>query len=305
MNILITGGNGLIGKRVSKILEKNNHMIVSFDKIIKFKSTKKIKYVRGDITKEKDLTKYLKKYKSEVILHFAANLGVEKTEKNGLDCLNVNIEGTKNVLKACIKHKVKKILFASSSEVYGNGNMKSITENSELMPKSSYGVSKVAGEAYVRSYFEKYGLQFNILRFFNVYGPDQRDDFVISKFKKNIENNKQIKIFGSGNQIRSFCHVDDAANAINLIIKKGKKNHIYNIGNDKEPTKIINLAKKMVKISNKKIKILKVSFKNSDRSLQREIFNRRPNIEKIKKHTKYLPSVNLEKGICSVLFKKN
>ena len=100
MNIFITGGNGLIGKRVSKILEKNNHVIVSFDKIIKFKSTKKIKYVRGDITKEKDLTKYLKKYKSEVILHFAANLGVEKTEKNGLDCLNVNIEGTKRIYKS-------------------------------------------------------------------------------------------------------------------------------------------------------------------------------------------------------------
>lgn len=302
MNILITGGNGLIGKKVSKILEKNNHTIISLDKTIKFKNTKKIKFVRGDIAKEKDLTKYLKKYKSKVIIHLAANLGVAKTEKNGFDCLNVNIEGTKNILKACIKNKVKKILFASSSEVYGNGNMKPITENSELMPKSSYGVSKVAGEAYVRAYYEKYGLQYNILRFFNVYGPDQRDDFVISKFKNNIKNNKQIKIFGSGNQIRSFCHVDDAATAINLIINKGKKNQIYNIGNDKEPTKIIDLAKKMVKISKKKIKILKVSFKKSDRSLQREIFNRQPNIKKIKKHTKYLPSVSLEKGIISMLF---
>lgn len=302
MNIFVTGGNGLIGKQICKILTKNGHSVVSFDKSIKRKNIKNIIYLKGDILNTRDLIKNLKKYKFDIFLHLAANLGVKKTERNSFDCLSVNIEGTKNILKACVKNKVKRFIFASSSEVYGNGQRKPISEDDELMPKSPYGVSKVAGETYVKAFNEKYGLKFNILRFFNVYGPDQRDDFVISIFKKNILKNKPIKIFGSGNQTRSFCHVNDAARAVELVINKGKKNQIYNIGNDKEPTRIIDLAKKMIKISNKKVRIIKVPFNRSDRSAEREIFTRQPNIKKIKKHTKYLPSLNLNKGIFSVLF---
>ena len=302
MRIFITGGNGLIGKKVSSILEKDGYRIISFDKHLKYRNTKNITFIKGDILQENILNNILKKYKIDLLLHLAANLGVKKTERNGFECLTVNIEGTKNILKACVKNKIKKIIFASSSEVYGNGNKKPIVEGSELMPKSSYGVSKVVGESYLKSYFEKYGLKYNILRFFNVYGPDQRDDFVVSKFKKNIKSNKPIKIYGTGNQIRSFCHVDDAAKAVSLVIRKGKKNQIYNIGNDNEPTKIIDLAKKMIKISNKKIRILKIPFNKSDRSIKREIFTRQPNIKKIREHTKYSPLVNLSKGINSVLF---
>ena len=91
------------------------------------------------------------------------------------------------------------------------------------MPKSSYGVSKVAGESYVKAFYEKYGLKYNILRFFNIYGPEQRNDFVISKFKKIIQNNKTINIYGSGEQSRAFCHVSDATRAVVLIMEKGKK----------------------------------------------------------------------------------
>ncbi len=304
MRIFITGGNGLIGKKVVSILEKEGHKIYSFDKFIKYKNTKKVSYFKGDILNEKSIYNALRNCKIDILLHLAANLGVQKTEKNSYDCLNVNIEGTKNVLKASVKNKVKRIIFASSSEVYGNGENRPIKEDSELMPKSSYGVSKVAGEYYVKAFYEKYKLKYNIIRFFNVYGPNQRDDFVISKFKKNISENKTIKIFGSGNQIRSFCHIDDAAKAVSLVISKGKKNEIYNIGNDNEPTKIIELAKKIIKISNKKIKIVKIPFNKSDRSLKREIFTRQPNIKKIREHTKYSPSVNLNMGITSVLFKK-
>ena len=119
------------------------------------------------------------------------------------------------------------------------------------MPKSSYGVSKVAGEAYMRAFYEKYGLKYNILRFFNIYGPEQRNDFVISKFRKIIQNNKTINIYGKGEQTRAFCHVNDAARAVALVIKKGKRNEIYNIGNDLEPIKIINLAKNDTSIKKK------------------------------------------------------
>ena len=290
MNIFVTGGNGLIGKQICTNLINNGHNVVSFDKLKKRKNKKNIIYLKGDILNNRDLNKNLKKYKFDIFLHLAANLGVKNTERNSFDCLIVNIEGTKNILKACVKNKVKRFIFASSSEVYGNGQRKPISEDDELMPKSPYGVSKVAGESYVKAFNEKYGLKFNILRFFNVYGPDQRDDFVISIFKKNILKNKPIKIFGSGNQTRSFCHVKDAARAVELVIYKGKKNQIYNIGNDKEPTRIIDLAKKMIKISNKKVKIIKVPFNRSDRSIEREIllgsliFKRLKNIQNIFPH---------------------
>lgn len=301
MNIFLTGGNGLIGKRVSILLEKRGHNVISFDKSIENKNRKKILFLKGDILEEKRLNELLKKYKIDILLHFAANLGVEKTEKNGLDCLTVNIEGTKNILKACSNNKVKRIIFASSSEVYGNGFQKPIRENSELMPKSSYGVSKVAGESYVKAFYEKYNLKYNILRFFNIYGPNQRNDFVISKFRKNIQNNKILKIYGKGKQSRAFCHVDDAARAVVLVMTKGKKNEVYNVGNDLEPITIENLAKKMILLSKKKIKIVKVPFNKSDRSLSREIFKRQPNIDKIQKHTKYKPLINLLSGLNSVL----
>jgi len=301
MNIFLTGGNGLIGKRVSILLEKRGHNVISFDKSIENKNRKKILFLKGDILEEKRLNELLKKYKIDILLHFAANLGVEKTEKNGLDCLTVNIEGTKNILKACSNNKVKRIIFASSSEVYGNGFQKPIRENSELMPKSSYGVSKVAGESYVKAFYEKYNLKYNILRFFNIYGPNQRNDFVISKFRKNIQNNKILKIYGKGKQSRAFCHVDDAARAVVLVMTKGKKNEVYNVGNDLEPITIVNLAKKMILLSKKKIKIVKVPFNKSDRSLSREIFKRQPNIDKIQKHTKYKPLINLLSGLNSVL----
>lgn len=304
MNIFLTGGNGLIGNNVSILLERKGHKIISFDKLIKFKNRKKIIFLKGDILNEKKLSKLLKKYKIDVFLHFAANLGVEKTEKNGLDCLTVNIDGTKKILKACATNKVKRVIFASSSEVYGNGFKRPIKEDSELMPKSSYGVSKVAGESYVKAFYEKYGLKYNILRFFNIYGPEQRNDFVISKFKKIIQNNKTINIYGSGEQSRAFCHVNDAARAVVLIMEKGKKNEIYNIGNDLEPIKILNLAKKMIRQSKKKIKIARIPFNKSDRSLNREIFKRQPNIDKLKKHTNYKPLINLASGLNSVLGKK-
>lgn len=303
MNIFITGGNGLIGSYVIKRLLKKNNKIICFDKknTKKFSNQKNFTFIKGDILEFNSVAEAIKKKKIDILLHFAAYLGVKNTERFGLECLKININGTENILKAAIQYDVKRFVFASSSEVYGNGTNKLIKEDTDLKPKSSYGISKLASESFIKSYQEKYGLKYNILRFFNVYGKNQRDDFVIPKFAKNIKLSNPIRIYGKGDQSRSFCHVQDAALAVEKVLKQGKKNTVYNIGNDKEPISILNLAKLMVKESKKKIKIKKIPFSKSDRSFKREIFKRRPNINKIKSHTDYKPRTSLRTGIKEIM----
>lgn len=298
--ILITGGEGFIGKRLSESLSKENYKIISFD-LFHSSKNKKIKQFNGSILNPYDLDRAMKK--CDYVIHLAAMVGVELTEKKRLECLEINIEGVKAVLDSAIKQKVKKVFFSSSSEVYGDQEIFPIKENAELKPKSNYGITKLVGEEYLKAYSYNYGIQYNIFRFFNLYGESQRSDFVISKFKEQIKNNKPIEIYGSGNQIRSYCYISDAIDGIKKIIKKGKKNCVYNIGNNNEPISVIDLAKKMIKISKKKIKIKKITFDKSDRTLDREIFKRQPDISRISSELKYFPRVTLDIGLKKVLSK--
>ena len=299
MNILITGSNGLIGKSLTDLLIKNNNKVINLDKNTFKKNTnkKKLEIIKLDILNKKKLLSRLKNKKLDMVIHLAAFLGVKKTEESEVKCLDVNIDGTRNVLELSKLLKVKRIIFASSSEIYGAGYKKLMKEADQPTPKSSYGISKVVGEAYVKAYYQKHNIEYNILRFFNIYGRDQRDDFVISKFVNNIKRNKDLNIYGNGKQIRCFCHINDAVFGIHSVIKKGKKNTIYNIGNNFEPISILNLAKKIKNISGKEVKIKKIPFSKSDRSLKREIFYRKPDISKIMKHTDYRPKTNLRIGL--------
>ncbi len=304
--ILVTGGGGFLGRETINVLSKMGHEVVCFDiTSIDSEKDKKLPYKKiwGSILNPFDIDKAIKG--CETVIHLAALVGVEITEKRSLQCLHINIRGTSNVLDSAVKNKVKKIIFSSSSEVYGEQKKIPISEDAILTPKSNYGISKIAGEEYVRAYSQIYDLKFNICRFFNLYGLGQKEDFVIPKFAKAIRNGNSIKVYGDGKQIRAYCHVNDAANGIAGILKKGKENTVYNVGNDSEPISVIDLAKKMVKVSNKKIKIEKISFEKSDRKKTREIFHRQPNVEKLKKQTNYTPKIKLESGIKEILNSKN
>ena len=303
MAILITGSNGLIGKSLTYILLKKNKNIICLDKSLSKETiiNKKIKKIELNILNKKDLFKKLKSTKFDTIIHLAAFLGVKKTEKDQSKCLKINIEGTKNILEVAKVHKVKKIIFASSSEVYGNGYKSIMKESDKLMPKSSYGVSKVTCEDIIKSYSEKHDANYNILRFFNVYGVNQREDFVISKFAKEIKNRTNLKVYGTGSQIRCFCHVEDAVKGIYSVLKKGKKNTTYNVGNNYEPISIFNLAQKINSLSGNKVKIKKISFTKSDWSIKREIFYRKPDISKINRDTNYKPQIKLDNGLLEMI----
>tara|TARA_B100001964_G_C14130161_1_gene552481 strand:+ start:234 stop:1133 length:900 start_codon:yes stop_codon:yes gene_type:complete len=297
MNILITGGSGFLGNQIAKLLSKKNNIFI-YD-IKKNYKEDKIKFIKGNIL-EKKLKKIITKFKINVLLHFAATLGVKNTENNPHKVLDINIKGTFNVLNSVKNSNVKKIIFASSSEVYGDRYKIDVTEDLLPSPKSLYAHSKIVGEELIKAYCKLYKIKINIIRFFNVCGISQRDDFVITRFAKQIKENKQVTIYGDGSQIRSFCHVKDASEAVKKLLNSKVSNEVFNIGNNNYPIKIIELAKKMIKKSNKKIKIKKINFNKSDRSAKREIYFRIPNISKAKKLLNFNPKVSLNKIIDEV-----
>ena len=303
--ILITGGDGFVGKKTAKILSQNGYDVICFDILpSNEKERENLPYKKfwGSILNPYDIDKAIDG--CETVIHLAALVGVKSTEQRRLECLHINIRGTSNVLDAAVKHKIKKIIFSSSSEVYGDQEKFPTSENASLKPKSNYGISKIAAEEYVMAYQKFYNLKFNICRFFNIYGSGQKEEFVIPKFAKLIKSNEAIKVYGDGKQIRSYCHVDDAVDGIAQVLKSGKDNTVYNIGNDNEPISVFDLATKMVKISKKQVKIEKVPFEKSDRTSNREIYRRQPNIEKLKKDTNYIPKIKLDSGIEEVLTNK-
>ena len=231
----------------------------------------------------------------------AAYLGVLNTEKNPLECLDTNILGTKSILNVISKNKIKKFIFSSSSEVYGDQDKFPIKENFEYKIKSNYALSKITSEFYVKSYAKKYNFNYNSVRFFNVYGSGQKTNFVISKFINQVSNSKNLSVYGDGTQVRAFCNVKDAARGLFLTLIKGKKNTVYNIGNNDEPISMYNLAKRVKDLSNSDVKIVKIKFDKSDRLKEREIFKRYPDLKKIKKDTGYMPKISLDDGIIQLL----
>lgn len=298
IKLFVTGGSGFIGQHVIESLQKyNNVSITSLDVIYPNKKLKNVKYLLGTIMDKPSLIKMLKGH--DKVLHLAAAIGVRKTAFDELNCLNVNIVGTVNILDACLVNRIKDILITSSSEVYGDVNKKPVHEKSPFNPKSTYAVSKLSGEKYALAYASEFSLRPRIVRFFNIYGPGQSKDFVVSKFAQHCKMRKKITVYGDGSQIRAFCYVKDAADATaKIILSNRTSNKIYNIGNDKEPISILDLAKRFCKLNNlDKSFIKKIDFKYSDRSSTREIYKRIPDITKIKENLDYDPVYKLDDGI--------
>ncbi len=305
-NVFITGGAGMIGLEIANQLIKKNYNVKIYDlaeQIIKHRKliNKKIQISYGSILDETTLKNEMKNY--DIVYHMAAMLGVKKTEKNALDCLNININGTKNTLESCVFNNVKKIIFASSSEVYGEPDKNPISEKFDTKGKTLYGVSKIAGEELCKAYYEKYSLKYLIIRYFNTYGPNQNLEFVIRKFIENSLKNKTLIINGNGKQIRSYTFVSDSAEAtIKLSLLNNVKNLVFNVGNGIDPINLKDLAQKIIKKSKSKSKIMFLTnFRKSDRKKSREIFFRYCDTSKLKKYIKWKPKIRIDQGINKIL----
>jgi len=299
LKILITGGTGFIGSHLTQFLKKDNDITI-YD--VKKPIEKDVKFILGDILDEQKILQSFQDF--DAIIHLAATVGVKNTETNPVLTLNTNILGTKNILEACKKHNIKKMILASSSEIYGEPRKVPIDETQTPIPITTYGISKLASEEYLKSYAKTCGFNYSILRFFNVVGPKQSSRFVLPEFIKNALNNKPLVIHGNGLQIRAFCHIADICQGIEKSICKGD-GEIFNIGNDLEPITIENLAKKVISVLNSQSTIKYISFEKSGRNREQEIMTRIPSIQKAKKILSYQPEHNLKEIINSIAEQQN
>lgn len=306
---LVTGGAGMIGLEVCKQLSKSGHFVHLFDlgeqvkRVQNHIPKKNIKIFYGSIIDTSALREAMQD--CDIVIHLAALLGVKRSEDFKLKCLEINVEGTKNVLTTAIERRVKKFIFASSSEVYGEPLDNPIKEDFITQGKTIYAISKLMGEEYCKAFNQQFPINFTILRYFNCYGPFQTAQFVMSKFIKNALEGKNLHINGDGGQVRSYTYVYDTAKATILASLSSKSNgKVLNIGSGEDPINLIELAKLILKLTKKKkLKIIfdKKFTNKSDRNENREIYLRYCDSSLAKKTLNWKTSYSLEKGIKEVI----
>ncbi|MDH5216119.1 MAG: NAD-dependent epimerase/dehydratase family protein [Gammaproteobacteria bacterium] len=304
MKVLVTGGNGFIGKHIVDQLTKQNIEVVSYDLVPPSLKLEGVQYITGTVMDEFQLSRSVKG--CDAVFHLAALLGVKRADIQLLNCMNINIGGTLSVLKACVLNNVPHVLATSSSEIFGDIAKEKVSEYSQKNPKSGYAVSKLAMEYFLEGFHREYGLNYNIVRYFNIYGPGQVAEFVVPRFVKMVLNGKSPKIYGDGKQVRSFCHITDAAKAtVDLFVKNMGVNDSVNIGNDREPVTIAELADKVVVTCGGTQSPEFLDFSESDRNSSREIYYRVPDISKIRQLINYEPTIDLEEGLHSLAYSKD
>jgi len=267
MKALVTGGAGLIGWHLVKKLLDQNYEVVSVDNLITgseenikpFLSLKNFTFMKADVAKTAFLREISRLGDFDEIYHLACPTGVPNLQILGEEMLLTCSRGTMNVLELA-KRMDAKVLFTSSSEVYGDPEISPQSEEysgnvDPVGARSTYEEGKRFAETLCVLYQKKYNLPIKIVRLFNTYGPTKsKDTRVISQFVRQALVGEPITIYGSGRQTRTFCYVDEAVDGLILIMKKGGNGEVYNLGSDKEIT-ISDIARIILKITKSKSKI--------------------------------------------------
>ena len=305
--IIITGCAGFIGFHLTKKLLEKNKKVIGIDIVDKYydpkkkedrlkilKKDKNFKFLKIDLNKYNLIYSKLKNYKIELIIHLAAQPGVRISIKNPHNTLKQNLVPFINILEIARIKKVKKFLFASSSSIYGDTKIYPFVEkDTQNVPVSVYGATKLSNEIIASSYSKNFNMKTIGLRFFTVYGPYGRPDMAYYSFLDDLKKNKKIKVFNKGNMLRDFTYVDDVVTGITSLINLNmKKNHdVINIGKGK-PDQLMKLIKLIEVNYQKKFKI--EYTKNIPNGDIKKTFS---NVNKAKKLIKWRPKVNLDEGI--------
>ncbi|MDC0006383.1 NAD-dependent epimerase/dehydratase family protein [Winogradskyella sp.] len=260
--VLITGGAGNVGSALArKLAEDTTNTIVIIDNIStgskdKIPNLDNVVFIKANVNNYQDVVPVFGRFNFDYVFHYAAVVGVARTLENPMAVLE-DIEGIKNILNLSKNTGVKRVFYSSSSEVYGEPF--EIPQNEQTTPLNSrlpYAIVKNVGEAFFKSFYDEYGLEYTIFRFFNTYGPNQSDDFVMPRFLRAAMANENICIYGDGQQTRSFCYVDDNVDTcIKAMYSAEHVNEVLNIGSDIEMT-ILELAERIIKFTKSKSQII-------------------------------------------------
>jgi len=303
MNVLVTGGAGFVGSHLVKQLVADGHNITVFDNISRGARDRlndiidEVTFVEGDIRSEEELANAANNL--DVIFHLAAINGTKNFYERPLAVLDINVTGTQNVVNFARDEDIDRLVFTSSSEVYGFPNEFPTPESHPLQimdsenPRYSYAGSKILGEQYVVHGAEGGNFEYTIVRPHNLYGPDMGYDHVIPEFIERLLESKEFTVYGDGTQTRSFCYISDAIDAITTTATNpAAANQIYNVGTQQEIT-INELAEHLFDVASVHPSIEHIESKELSGSPER----RQPDISKAKAQIDYEPSVSLEEGL--------
>jgi UDP-glucuronate 4-epimerase len=304
MTILITGAAGFIGSHLSEHFVKLGHSVIGIDNFDNFypakfkelnlselKENEKFQFNKADIRDKEALNKIFASTQINVVIHLAAKAGVRPSIESISEYYDVNVNGTVTLLEAMRLNGVNKLLFASSSSIYGNNEKVPFAETDIVdNPISPYASTKKSGELLCHVYHHLYNFDISCLRFFTVYGPRQRPDLAIHKFIRLIDERKAIPFFGDGNTSRDYTFIDDIIEGIDCAFRHLDGYNIYNLGE----SKVISLRHLLETIEqslNKKAVLNQLPLQPGD------VTKTFADISKAKSEIGYNPKYDFETGI--------
>jgi len=310
MKALVTGGAGFIGSHLSERLLKNDHNVAvidnlstgSLENIKSFKNHADCEFIKGDIRNTEVMEPLVEQ--CDMIFHLAAAVGVQLIAEDPVHTIETNIGGTEIVLNIANKFG-RKILIASSSEVYGKSEAVPFHEDDDIVLGStclsrwSYACTKAVDEFLGLAFHQQYGLDVVICRFFNTIGPRQTGQYgmVVPRFIQKALRNETLQIYGTGKQTRCFCYVADLVEAvIGLMNCRQASGKVYNIGNNEEIS-IEDLADKIIKIANSSSKKEFMPYEIAYGRPMDDMMRRVPSLERIKKTIGWEPKTSLDKTL--------
>ena len=308
MKYLITGGAGFIGSHlVEKLIVRGDQVVVLDNLSTGLASNlsgikEKIVFEQGNILDKAVIDKLVSE--SDYVVHLAAALGVLNIVNKPLESLKTNLQGSEILLEACDKYG-KPMLVASTSEIYGKNDKIPLNEEDDriighpLKSRWSYSEAKAVDESLAYFYYLENKLPIRIVRFFNTVGPRQVGNYgmVVPRFVSAALKNQPLQVYGDGDQIRCFCHVDDAVRALLLVMDSDKAvGNVFNIGNNQQIS-IIELAKKIIEITGSKSEIVKVPYSEAYSEGFEDMQRRVPDISKIKNALGWTPKIGLDQII--------
>ena len=308
MKFLVTGGAGFIGSHLTEKLIQRKDEVIILDNMSTGMPTNltniqnNVDLVNGDVLDKKLVDNLVNQ--CDYVIHLAAALGVFNIVNKPLESLRTNLMGTENLLESANKNS-KPILIASTSEIYGKNDKVPLNEEDDriighpLKSRWSYSEAKAVDESLAYFYYLENKLPIRILRFFNTVGPRQVGQYgmVVPRFVTAALRNEPIQVYGSGDQIRCFCHVDDAVRALLLVMDSDKAiGQVFNVGNNQQIS-IMDLAKKVIEITNSSSRIEKIAYEDAYPDGFEDMQRRVPDISKIKSVLGWSPEIGLDQII--------